>query len=54
MVKCKHKNFTNRNQDYLGIIRTQFSYHRKPWIPQHTGKGRCGFKITSHEDDRGL
>jgi hypothetical protein len=24
----------------LGIIRTQFSHHNKPWIPQNTGKAR--------------
>jgi hypothetical protein len=38
----------------LGIIRTQLSYESKSWIPQHTGKARCGFKISSHDADRGF
>jgi hypothetical protein len=37
-----------------GIIRTQFSHQSKSWIPQHTGKARFRFKITSHYADRGL
>jgi hypothetical protein len=37
----------------LGIIRTQFSHYSKYWIPHHTGKARFGFKLTSHDDDRG-
>lgn len=36
----------------LGNIRTQFSHHRKPWIPKHTYKARFRFKFSSHEDDR--
>jgi hypothetical protein len=36
----------------VGTIKTQFSHHRKSWIPQHTGKARCGFKIISHDADR--
>jgi hypothetical protein len=55
MTQSKHKNFTYRNKGrLLGIIRTQFFYHSKSWIPQHTRKARFGFNITSHGDDRGL
>ena len=37
-----------------GNIRTQFSHHSKSRIPQHTRKARVGFKIISHDTDRGL
>jgi hypothetical protein len=39
---------------FLGTIRTQFSQHIKSWIPQHTGKARCKFKIISRDGDRGF
>jgi hypothetical protein len=38
----------------LGIIRTQYKHHSKSRIPQHTGKARFGFKILSHDADRGI
>lgn len=47
----EHKQQTPRP---LGIIRTRFSHHSEPSIPQHTRKTRLWFKITSHDDDREL
>ena len=44
MVGDKCKNISNRKPRLLGIIRTQFSYHSEPWIPQHTGKARLCLK----------
>ena len=38
----------------LGIIRTQFFHHSESWTPQHIRKARFWFKITSHDEDRGL
>ena len=53
MTKGKHKNHQQKPR-LLGIIRTQFSHHSKSWILQHTGKARFRFKITFHDDNRGL
>jgi hypothetical protein len=38
----------------LGIIRTQYAYHSKSWIPQNTQKARLGFKLISHDAGRGF
>jgi hypothetical protein len=43
-----------RGSYILVINRTQYSHHRNSWIPQNTGKARFGFKIISHDDDRGF
>jgi hypothetical protein len=54
--KGKLKNITNRNQDYLASPEPSTpttARRRKLWITQHTGKARCGFKIT-YDADRGF
>jgi DNA replication protein DnaD len=38
-----------RKPSLLGIIRIQFIHYSKSWTSQHTGKARCGFKITSND-----
>jgi hypothetical protein len=54
MARGKGKNISNTKPRLLGIIRTQFSYHSEPWIPPTHRKSKILFKITSHDDDRGL
>jgi hypothetical protein len=43
-----------QNPSILGNIRAEIPHHSEPWIPQDIGKARLQFKITSHDDDRGL
>jgi hypothetical protein len=39
IVGGKRKNISNKPR-LLGIVRTQFSHHRKSWIHYHSGKAR--------------
>ena len=52
MVKGKHKNLTNRNQGYLASSEPSSPTTESPGYPQHIGKARFRFKITSHDADR--
>jgi hypothetical protein len=54
MAKCKHKNLTNRNQDYLASSEPSTPTTASPGYPQHTRKARFIFKIISHDAGRGF
>jgi hypothetical protein len=50
MAKGKHKNLTNRNQNYLASLEPNTP--SVPWKHQHTGKARFRFKIIAPDADR--
>jgi hypothetical protein len=54
MMRGKGKNISNRNQGYLVSSEPSSSTTASPGYPQHPGKARLWFKITSHYDNRGL
>jgi hypothetical protein len=54
MAKGKCKNLTKRNQGYMSSSEPSSSITASPGYPQQTGKARFGFKIISHDADRGL
>jgi hypothetical protein len=47
-VKGKHKNLTNRNQEYVASSQHSSS----TWILQHNRKAKFGFKIIFHDAGR--
>jgi len=52
MAKGKLKNLSNRNQDYLTSSEAGSPTTSSTEYP-NTEKTRFGFKIASHDDDRG-
>ena len=53
MAKSKHKNISNRNQDYLTLWEPSSPNTENPGYP-NTPEKQDWFKITSHDDDRGI
>jgi hypothetical protein len=53
MVKDKHKNISNRNQDYLAPSEPSSSTKVNPGYP-NTPENQDWFKTKSHDDDRGI
>jgi hypothetical protein len=54
MVKGKHKNLTNRNQDYLASSEPNSPTTGSPGYPNIPEKQDVDLKMTSHVDDRGF
>jgi hypothetical protein len=54
MVRGKSKNLINRNQDYIESSEASSPTRASPGYPNKLKKTRFGFKITSHNADRGL
>ena len=53
-MKCKLKNISNRNQDYLASSKPSSPTTANPGYPNTPEKHDFDFKITTHEDDRGI
>jgi hypothetical protein len=54
MVKGKCHTLTNRNQDHSASSEHSTPTKVSTGYPQHTHKARFGFKIISHDTDRGF
>jgi len=54
MAREKCKNLSYGNQDYLVASKPSSLTKANTGYPQHTRKGRFGFKATTHDDDRGF
>jgi hypothetical protein len=54
MAGGKHRNKSNRNQGYLSSSEPNSPTIASPEYTITPEKARFGYKITSHDDDRGL
>jgi len=53
MARGKHKNLSNRNQDYLASSEPSSSTIENTGYPNKPEKQDLDVKITSYDDDRG-